>query len=158
VKISILARRAALGVVLIYAAAPLVHAQQQEVVIETGTSPRFMSGGVGQDQQALMRAAAKDFNLRFEFSERSDDEFIVGSDLRITDLQGNPVFALPSAGPMVNVDLPEGRYRVSASFHGQNETRLVTLHGKAGQDLYFHWQGNAKVEPVAAVDAGAKAD
>ena len=31
----------------------------------------FMSGGIGRDQQAYMHQAAKDFNLRFEFSERS---------------------------------------------------------------------------------------
>ena len=70
--ISILARRAALGVALIYASAPPVHAQQQEVAIQTAGSPRFMSDGVGQDQQALMRAAAKDFSLHFDAGAKAD--------------------------------------------------------------------------------------
>jgi hypothetical protein len=133
-KTSTFARRAALGIALLYATTPLVYAQPQGIAVQTAGSTAFMSGGVSQDEQALMRKAGKDFNLHFEFSEREDNEFIVGT------------------------ELPDGQYRVKASYLGQNETRLVTLRDKAGQDLYFHWQGNPKAEPVAAVDAGAKAD
>jgi len=158
-KVSTVAAQVALGLALLYLAAPLVRAQQHETIaIETlGTTP-FMSGGVGQDQRDLMRKAAKDFNLRFEFSERQDNEFIVGTELLITTLQGNPVFVLDHAGPIVNVNLPDGQYRVVASYDGQNETRRVTVRGKTAQDLYFHWKGNPKQQPTAAVDTSATTD
>jgi hypothetical protein len=35
--------------------------------------------------------------------------------------------------------LPERQYRVSASVDGQTETKAVTVSGKNGKELYFHW-------------------
>jgi hypothetical protein len=158
-KISTIARQAALGIAILCTVAPLVQAQEPSVAVESVGSITFMSGGIGKDQQNFMREAGKDFNLRFGFSERKDNEFIVGTELLIADMQGNPVFALPHAGPMVNVDLPDGKYRITANYQGQNETRLITLRREAGQDIHFHWNGRPKVEPIAVHDeTSAKAD
>ena len=65
-------------------------------------------------------------------------------------MQGHPVFALLDADPIVNVNLPDGQYRVTADFHGQSETRLVKVRGNAVEDLYSHWSGNVKSHPVTA--------
>jgi len=157
-KISTIARQAVLGLAMLYTLAPLVQAQELGAAVETLGSIPFLSGGIGKEQQNLMRQAGKDFNLRVEFSERKDNEFIVGTELLIADMQGNPVFALTDAGPMVNVDLPDGRYRITANYQGENESRLVTLRRGAGQDLYFHWNGQPKVEPIAANQTGSQAD
>jgi hypothetical protein len=146
-KMATITRQVALGLALLYAAVPLVHAQEELVVVETIRPTLFMSGGVDKDEEAYMRRMGKDFNLRVEFSERKDNEFVADADLTITDMRGNPVFALPKAGPIVNVKLPDGRYRVAATFHGKTETQLVTLRGKPGQDLYFHWKGSVKIDP-----------
>lgn len=142
-KLSIIAKHPALALALLYAAAPLVHAQDEEVVVEARPAIQFMSGGIGQSDEAAMRKAAKDFNLRLEFSERKDNEFVANADLRITDMQGRPVFVLLDADPMVNVNLPDGRYRVMTSLHGQTESRLVNVRGTAGENLYFHWKGKS---------------
>jgi hypothetical protein len=157
-KLSTLATRTALGFALLYAAAPLVQAQEQRAVVQITGSIPFMSGGIGKDQQTYLRQAGKDFNLRFEFSERNDNEFVAGTELSITDMQGHPVFALADADPIVNVELPDGQYRVTADYQGQHETRLVTVRRKAGQDVYFHWKGNARVEPTSTVDTSAEVD
>lgn len=151
-KMSIIATQPALALVLLYAAAPMVHAQDEQVAVEARPPIQFMSGGIGQTEEAAMRKAAKDFNLRLQFSERKDNEFVADADLRITDMQGRPVFVLLDADPMVNVNLPDGRYRVAASLHGQTETRLVNLRGKEGENLYFHWNGNAKNDPNATTE------
>ncbi len=156
-KLQRIAAQAALGLALLYAAAPLVHAQEELVVVETVRPTLFMNGGIGKPEAAYMRKAGKDFNLRIEFSERKDNEFVADADLTITDLRGNPVFALPNAGPIVNVNLPDGRYRVAASFHGKSETQLVTLRANAGQHLYFHWKGNVKLDPYDGKPIGGKA-
>jgi hypothetical protein len=150
-KLQRITAQAALGLALLYAAAPLVHAQEARVVVDTIPPIFFMNGGVGQSDEAFTRMAGKAFNLRLEFSERKDNEFVADADLMITDMQNNPVFALHDAGPIVNVMLPDGKYRVAATFHGQTEAQVVSLRGKAGEDLYFHWKGAAKGDPYAPV-------
>ena len=149
-----IARQAALGLALLHAGAPLLHAQQVQVAAGTTRLIQFMNGGIGQAEQASMRKAGKAFKLRIEFSERADNEFIADSDLTITDVEGHPVLALAHAGPIVNVNLPNGTYRVVASFQGRTETRIVRLSGRESADLYFHWRGVAK---AAALDASVAA-
>jgi hypothetical protein len=149
-KMLTVARHTALGLALLYAAAPLVRAQQVQVATGTTGPIQFMNGGIGKSEQTSMREAGKAYRLRVELSERADNEFIADADLQITDMQGRPVFALPEAGPIVNVDLPQGEYRVAATFDGQTESRLITLRGRQREDVYFHWKGKPKVEPVAS--------
>jgi hypothetical protein len=146
----------ALGLTVTYAATPLVRAQEDIVVTETVRASIFMNGGIGKDEEAYMRKAGKDFNLRIEFSERKDNEFVADADLAITDVRGNPVFLLPSAGPIVNLNLPPGKYRVAASFKGKTETQLVNVPASGGQDLYFHWKGKAKIDPYDGKPLGGK--
>jgi hypothetical protein len=141
-------RHAALAFALLCAGAPLVHAQQ--VMVEAGEkfAVPFMSGGIGQAEAAAMRKAGRDFDLRVEFSERQDNDFVADADLQVTDMSGAAVFTLADAGPIVNVELPAGQYRVASSWHGQTESRLVQLDGKSGQDLFFHWQGGPQGTPI----------
>jgi len=113
------------------------HAQEQSLPARTAI---YMSGGIGKDEQALMRKSAKDFNLRLEFSAHRDGEFVAGENILIKDASGTPVFFLASAGPMVNVLLPDGRYTVSGSYKGNVETQEVVLRGKEGKNLYFRWK------------------
>ena len=155
-KLQRLAGQAALGLALLCAGAPLVQAQDKPVAVQTTGSIQFMNGGVDKAEETFMRKAAKDFNLRVEFSERKDNEFVADASLNITDLGGKPVFVLRNAGPIVNVKLPDGEYRVAASFHGRTETRVVTLRGSAGEDLYFHWQGKVKHDPYDGKPMGGK--
>ena len=139
-----LARRAALGLALLPAGAPLLHAQEVQIAADTTRSIQFMNGGIGQSERVAMRKAGGAFKLRVEFSERADNEFIADADLRITDMRGRPVLTLADAGPIVTVNVPNGSYRVDATFHGQTETRVITLRGRDSANLYFHWTGVPK--------------
>jgi hypothetical protein len=120
---------------------PLGAHSQESIVVETFTATTYLNGGVGKDEEDTMHRLAKEFPLRMTFSERKDPEFIVNVPVVITDSRGNPVFELPKAGPMLDVMLPNGKYKVSARFKGLTESQEVTLDGKQGKDLYFHWKG-----------------
>lgn len=146
----------ALGLCLLCASAAGVHAQQAELAMQATEAVPFMNGGVSVEEATLMRKSAKDYNLRMEFSERKDNEFVAAVDVSVIDLQGRTVLSLTDAGPIVNVKLPDGRYRVAATFHGQTETQRVTLHGNAAQDLYFHWKGQAKLDPYDGKPMGGR--
>ena len=117
---------------------------QDSIVVETVTATTYLNGGVGKDEEAAMRRVAKEFPLRMAFSERKDGEFLADVPVVIADARGNPVFELPNAGPMLYVMLPDGKYKVSARFKGLTESQDVTLTGKGGKDLYFHWKGAPK--------------
>ncbi len=114
------------------------------VVVETFVVTTYMNGGVGNDEERMMHRVSHEFPLRLTFSERKDDEFVATVSVVIFDAKGSPVFALPNAGPMLYVMLPNGKYKVSARFKGLTESQEVELSGKEGKDLYFHWKGKQK--------------
>jgi len=132
--------KVALIAVGIYAALPCSAIAQEAVVLETFVATEYVNGGVGADSQDHMRRLGHDFPLRLEFSERKDGEFIADVPVYITDSKGNTVFSLERGGPMLDIALPNGKYKVSARFNGQMESQEVTLDGKGGKDLYFHWK------------------
>ena len=119
---------------------PLAAGAQDSIVVETITATTYLNGGIGKPEADAMRRMAKEFPLRLTFSERKDGEFIADVPVVITDARGNPVFELPKAGPLLYVMLPNGKYKVSARFKGLTESREVTLAGKEGKDLSFHWK------------------
>lgn len=129
---------------LIGAAASAAYAQEDILVVETARPTLYLNGGIGSTEQAYMKKTAKDFNLRMVFSEHKDGEFVADAKVSIVDARGNTVFFLPSAGPMTNLILPDGKYRVSATFKGMTESQTVTIAGNQAKDLYFHWNKAAK--------------
>lgn len=144
-------RRATLGAItaaVLMAAATLpAHAQDELILLEKERVTMYQNGGIGQDEQAAMRKTAKDWPLRLVFSERKDHEFAANVKLLVTDLRGAPMLLLDHAGPMTHVMLPAGKYRVTASLGGVVESHEVTLDGKQGRDVYFHWAGKPKIDP-----------
>jgi len=118
----------------------LAAAAQDAIVVQTVTATTYLNGGIGQSEENTMRRIAKEFPLRMTFSERKDGEFIADVPVVISDMQGKPVFELAKAGPMLDVVLPNGKYKVSARFKGLTESQEVTLDGKDGRDLHFNWK------------------
>ncbi len=123
---------------------PLAAIAQNDVLVETFTATTYLNGGIGKTEEDLMHRVAKEFPLRIIFSEHKDGEFLADIPVVIADAHGNPVFELPKAGPMLDVMLPNGKYRVSARYKGLTEAHEVTLDGKGGKDVYFHWKGKPK--------------
>ncbi|MDE2092307.1 MAG: hypothetical protein KGI87_00495 [Burkholderiales bacterium] len=141
-------RRALLGSLSIAAlmatAALPAQAQDALIVVEPAHATTYLNGGVGQGDEQHMRKIAADWPLRLIFSERKNDEFVADVNLLVTDMHGAPYLQLSDAGPMTYVRLPAGTYRVTARFKGLAETHEVTLDGKSGRDVYFHWKAAKK--------------
>jgi hypothetical protein len=137
-------RDAVIGTALAACWPMAAHAQltlgQQSTMVQTVTTSAYLNGGVGLDEQATMRGLAKEFPLRIVFSEGRDREFLADVPMEISDSSGNPIFQLRSAGPMLYVMLPQGRYKVSARFKGVTRTQQVTLAGNDRKDVLFHWE------------------
>lgn len=120
---------------------PAAASPQNPVSIHKYGATTYVNGGIGQDEETAMRHMAREFPLRMTFSERKDGEFIADVPVAISDMNGKLLFKLTNAGPLLYVKLPDGKYKVSARFKGLTEIQEVTLHGKDGKNLYFHWKG-----------------
>jgi hypothetical protein len=129
------------GAVILGGVATATFAQEEDIILfETIRPALYMNGGIGSDEQSYMRRMGKDFSLRLIFAERKDNEFVADVKLLIEGENG-PVFMLPAAGPMTNIMLPDGKYRITASYRGITEVHMVTISGKNGADVLFHWKG-----------------
>ena len=131
----------ALGVALAGSVAPLAAQAQGTATMEKAKATTYLNGGIGKDERAVMTRESTQFPLRMTFSERKDGELIADVPVVVSDAKGNQVFMLPEAGPLLYVMLPDGKYTVRATWNGKTQTREVTIAGKPGHDLYFHWAG-----------------
>lgn len=113
-------------------------AQEDATMFELVPGSLYLNGGIGQDEQQSMHKDAHHWPLRMTFSDRSDNEFVAGVHLKVFDHAGKAVLRLQDAGPMTYVQLPQGEYRVTASYKGDMLSRMMHV-GPKGLDANFHW-------------------
>lgn len=66
-------------------------------------------------------------------------EFLAKVPVTIRDQQGNTVFEISDAGPLLYVNLPDGHYQITATVAGMAQTRNITLHSHAAREVDFYW-------------------
>ena len=86
-----------------------------------------------------MRQHMKPYDLHITFSEGKRGAYAADLRLRITGTAGKRVFALNHAGPLTDVDLPTGHYRVVADFGGIKRTGSVDVKASEPTELVLHW-------------------
>ena len=92
---------------------------------------RYVCGGIGSDESNAMRAAMKEHPLALLFA-RSDGAYLADVDVDIKGADGAPSLALRASGPVCLVDIPDGRYTVSArTTGGEAKSQAVTVGGGA---------------------------
>ena len=91
-----------------------------------GADTIYQCSGIGLEE----REAAENVphTLRLEFAQ-ADGHYLGGVAASLSDARGNEILAVRCPGPWVLLDLPDGTYRVSASFEGKTVTRKVTIRG-----------------------------
>ena len=90
----------------------------------------YLTGGVGEDEQAALKAAQNEYPLGLTFTQGSRSEWL--SDVRVVITaasSGAKVLDATSAGPVMLVKLRNGAYRVSVSSGGRSYDREVKLGG-----------------------------
>jgi hypothetical protein len=115
----------------------------QPASIVTANPTAFLNGGIGEDEADAMRSKAHEFPLRLIFADGPRNEFTANIPVVISDARGNSVLALPDAGPMLYVMLPEGIYTVTAQADGITKTQHLALKAGQGQNVVFHWNTDA---------------
>ena len=99
----------------------------------------FQTGGIGSDQVRSMQRRDGAYDLHLSFSEGRHNDYVTDLKVRVENTAGHPVFAYNDAGPLTDIRLPAGSYRVIADYHGVERSSLVQVKPGAPANLYLHW-------------------
>ena len=99
----------------------------------------YMSGGIGGDESAAMKAEAKNYPLSLVFSAGRRDEYLADVPVTIKDRSGKTVLDTVSNGPIMLLKVPEGKYSVLATWQGTALHRTVLVKSKGDRQVAFHW-------------------
>lgn len=98
----------------------------------------FASGGVGKDERMTMDAMAKNYNVKLVFAEAPKD-YVSGVKVKIENHSGKLLLETTSSGPWLWVKLPQGDYRVIASYHNHREMKHLKVAGGT-ETVEFFWK------------------
>ena len=111
-----------------------VQLQQQE---QNGV--RYLQGGIGQDEANALRKTPG-YDLHVELPTGPEGKFQSGATVDIQNAQGQPVLSLTDAGPLLYVQLPPGKYKVTGNAQGETVQQLVTVNGKTPATVNLNWR------------------
>jgi hypothetical protein len=107
----------------------------------------YVTGGIGRSEARLFENRLTDHRLAIELLEHAGkaEEFTANASVKIADVHGHTVLDAKAAGPFMLVDLPSGRYSITATLKGDtlrkskiwinhDKTTRVTFEFPAGTD------------------------
>jgi hypothetical protein len=96
--------------------------------------PPYLSGGVGEEERAMMLPYKDDFSLQLLFALRKGN-YLAAVDVRISDGEGVELLSARSDGPFFFVQLEPGWYTVTATYGGETQARRLKVPVSAA----FYW-------------------
>jgi len=99
----------------------------------------YRSGGVGAESSDTMKAEASRYSLAMTFTSHVDsrDAYTIPSHLSIVKAGGSPVLDITPDGPYLLVDLPSGKYQVTAGVGADSKTVAVEIVAGVHKTLAF---------------------
>ncbi|KAF3996329.1 hypothetical protein [Glaciimonas immobilis] len=100
----------------------------------------FACGGVGADESAYIKSAAKNYDMMLTFA-RKDGSFLADIQISIVDLGNKDILHTNCGGPMMLIKFPHlGSYRISATVGDIKLTKTVHMFAKGGnRSFVFEW-------------------
>lgn len=98
----------------------------------------YVTGGVGVEEAAAMRAVAARYSMRARFTANGG-EFVSDVDVRILTIDGRLIFTAISDGPYLYAQVPPGRYRLVAKLNGVERSRSVDIPKRGGITVLLTW-------------------
>lgn len=123
-----------------------------------GAAASAVSGGIGADEVAALKAREGQYNVKFVFT-LIEGNYVADVDVVLKDAAGRIVVEHFAKGPIFMARLPSGKYSATVIYAGKAQTRAV----EAGEKLrteYFRWPANPETDlPVSRwlePDSGAR--
>ncbi|KAA0976774.1 carboxypeptidase regulatory-like domain-containing protein [Pseudomonas sp. ANT_H12B] len=101
----------------------------------------YLSGGIGEDESKAIQQTTG-YNLHMTFSIGPENKYVPDVDLVIQKAPGQTVLTLSQAGPLVYVQLPPGKYTVTATRNGEARHDTTDVGSSTARNLVFHWNSD----------------
>jgi len=102
----------------------------------------YATGGVGDTEQSYIESHFGDYS--FKLVNAGNGAYVSEVNVTLENEQGETVLETTTNGPWLVVDLPAGRYRLTASFKDQRQSDEVVVTKAASRRLVLRW--NASME------------
>jgi len=113
-----------------------------------GDTVSYVSGGIGADAIADLRAQEAQYNLKLVFS-LIEGNYVADVNVVLRSTAGTVLLEHLAGGPIFMARLPAGRYSVTVTYQGNTQTRPVQLGEKLHTE-YFRWPSNPETDlPVS---------
>jgi hypothetical protein len=104
-----------------------------------GRLSAYISGGIGEEERALLEASREYFNLRLAFAVRGSGEYLAAVRVAIADDSGAGLLETQADGPLFYARLAPGTYVVTAAYGDDVQTRRVRMGAQGAAELVFYW-------------------
>ncbi|MPW18193.1 carboxypeptidase regulatory-like domain-containing protein [Paraburkholderia sp. CNPSo 3157] len=112
----------------------------------------YLSGGVGSDQSAALKDEMHKYPLVLEFAGKTHqgNEYLADIPVHITDMHGATLLNATSHGPFMLASLPDGRYRITVSYEGNTQQRVVDVKPSTHVRTLFLWPTHTTTQSAQA--------
>ena len=112
-----------------------------------GTAP-FVSGGIGADEIAALKAQEEQYNLKLVFS-LIEGNYLADVNVVLRNAAGTVVLEHFAEGPIFMARLPAGTYSASVTYQGKAQMRSIRVREKLRTE-HFRWPSNPETDlPVS---------
>ncbi|MEO7242675.1 MAG: carboxypeptidase regulatory-like domain-containing protein [Variovorax sp.] len=121
--------RSGLAAGLLTLAAASAQAQSADMIppMRSAGAASYTCGGIGSDESTAMRQAMKGHRLSLLFA-RPGGNYVADVAVTLKPAKGEAI-TFNATGPICLVDLPPGRYSVTAKAEGASKSQSVTVGG-----------------------------
>lgn len=104
-----------------------------------GRLEAYISGGIGEEDRAVLTASRDYYNLRLAFAVRGSGEYLSAVRVRIVDEQGAELLEADCDGPLFYARLQPGLYEVTATYGDEAQARRVRIGEKGAVEHVLYW-------------------
>ncbi len=123
---------------LLLALPPAAVAQDEILAPGFANGIPYLSGGIGDEEREAIDRARYNYNIKLVLAEASGS-YVSDVTLHITTVLGDPVISIPSAGPLVLLQLPPGTYLINAAYEGRNAQKRFDVSDNLAQTVNVLW-------------------
>ena len=115
-----------------------VQADDLSLQPQTVNNVTFVSGGIGDSEIQAMNDMKKMYNLHLLFVDKDTGSYMADINVKILNAKGASILESVSQGPFFFAKLSPGKYKIVASYNGQEQSAPIVISGKKAVAKSFY--------------------